>query len=76
MKKNNHNAANGTTRSGQSTLTTTPLPASRKVYVEGTQPGMRVPFREVSLTPTHCWVLLYRARMALRECLEKGWFKR
>ena len=53
MKKNNRNAANGTTRSGQSTLTTTPLPASRKVYIEGTQPGMRVPFREVSLTPTH-----------------------
>ena len=32
--------------------------------------------KELGLTPTHCWVLLYRARMALRECLERGWFKR
>jgi RNA polymerase sigma-70 factor, ECF subfamily len=29
--------------------------------------------KELALTPTHCWVLLYRARMALRECLGKGW---
>jgi RNA polymerase sigma-70 factor (ECF subfamily) len=31
--------------------------------------------KELGLTSTHCWVLLYRARMALRECLEKTWFK-
>jgi RNA polymerase sigma-70 factor (ECF subfamily) len=30
--------------------------------------------KELAITPTHCWVLLYRARMALRECLEKDWF--
>lgn len=30
--------------------------------------------KELAVTPTHCWVLLYRARMALRECLEKDWF--
>lgn len=30
--------------------------------------------KELGLTATHCWVLLYRARMALRECLEKTWF--
>ena len=30
--------------------------------------------KELAITPTHCWVLLYRARMALRECLEKEWF--
>jgi RNA polymerase sigma-70 factor, ECF subfamily len=30
--------------------------------------------KELCVTPTHCWVLLYRARMALRACLEKGWF--
>ena len=30
--------------------------------------------KELTITPTHCWVLLYRARMALRECLEKDWF--
>ena len=30
--------------------------------------------KELSVTPTHCWVLLYRARMSLRECLNKEWF--
>jgi len=31
-------------------LTTTPLPASRKIYIEGTNPGVRVPMREIALT--------------------------
>lgn len=26
--------------------------------------------KELGVTATHCWVLLYRARMALRQCLE------
>ena len=30
--------------------------------------------KELGITSTHCWVLLYRARMALRECLEVNWF--
>ena len=30
--------------------------------------------KELSMTPTHCWVLLYRARMALQLCLESNWF--
>jgi RNA polymerase sigma-70 factor (ECF subfamily) len=30
--------------------------------------------KELGLTATNCWVLLYRARMLLRECLEKNWF--
>ena len=34
-------------------LTTTPFPASRKVYIDGTLPGVRIPVREISLTPTH-----------------------
>jgi RNA polymerase sigma-70 factor (ECF subfamily) len=29
--------------------------------------------KELGVTPTHCWVLLYRARMALRRCLETNW---
>ncbi len=34
-------------------ITTEPLPASRKVYVESeTHPGVRVPFREIALTDT------------------------
>jgi RNA polymerase sigma-70 factor, ECF subfamily len=32
--------------------------------------------KELGITATHCWVLLYRARMALRDCLEKGWLRR
>ncbi len=44
---NNGHGAPSTAR-----LTTTPFPASRKVYVTGTHPGVRVPMREVSLTPT------------------------
>mgnify|MGYP001573425042 CR=1 FL=1 len=30
----------------------TPFPASRKVYAQGQRPDLRVPFREVTLTPT------------------------
>ncbi len=30
--------------------------------------------KELGVTPTHCWVLLYRARMTLRECLQQTWF--
>jgi len=34
-------------------LTTTPFAASRKVHIDGTLPGVRVPMREISLSPTH-----------------------
>lgn len=27
----------------------------------------------LSITASNCWVLLYRARMRLRECLERNW---
>lgn len=26
------------------------------------------------ISPSNCWVVLYRARMRLRECLQKNWF--
>ena len=32
---------------------TKPFPASQKIYVEGSRPDIRVPMREVTLTPTH-----------------------
>jgi RNA polymerase sigma-70 factor (ECF subfamily) len=32
--------------------------------------------KELGVTPTHCWVLLYRARAALRECLQTNWFRK
>ncbi len=31
---------------------------------------------ELGITANNCWVLVYRARMSLRECLEKKWFQR
>jgi RNA polymerase sigma-70 factor (ECF subfamily) len=30
--------------------------------------------KELSITSTNLWVILYRARMALRQCLEEHWF--
>jgi phosphomethylpyrimidine synthase len=33
-------------------ISTQPFPASRKIFVEGSHPGVRVPMREISLTPT------------------------
>ena len=30
--------------------------------------------KELAVTPTHVWVLLHRARHALRLCLEMNWF--
>lgn len=29
--------------------------------------------KDINITPTHCWVMLYRARMSLRLCLENKW---
>ncbi|MDO8749560.1 MAG: phosphomethylpyrimidine synthase ThiC [Dehalococcoidia bacterium] len=33
-------------------LSTSPFPSSRKVYVQGSRPDLKVPMRQVSLTPT------------------------
>lgn len=30
--------------------------------------------RELGITANHCHVILHRARLALRQCLERGWF--
>lgn len=30
--------------------------------------------KELNITATNCWVMLHRARLALRECLEMKWF--
>jgi RNA polymerase sigma-70 factor (ECF subfamily) len=30
--------------------------------------------QELSISSTNCWVLLHRARLALRECLDMNWF--
>ncbi len=31
--------------------------------------------KELGITPTNCFVMLYRARMRLRECLQLHWFE-
>lgn len=28
------------------------------------------------ITPSNCWVILHRARLSLRDCLQKNWFGR
>ncbi|NTV12152.1 MAG: sigma-70 family RNA polymerase sigma factor [Zoogloea sp.] len=30
--------------------------------------------KELAISTSNCWVVLYRARMRLRECLQKNWF--
>jgi RNA polymerase sigma-70 factor (ECF subfamily) len=30
--------------------------------------------KELAISATNCWVVLYRARMRLRECLQINWF--
>jgi RNA polymerase sigma-70 factor (ECF subfamily) len=30
--------------------------------------------KELAITPTNLWVMLHRARLRLRECLQIGWF--
>jgi RNA polymerase sigma-70 factor (ECF subfamily) len=32
--------------------------------------------KELGITTTNCWVMLHRARLSLRECLELKWFGR
>lgn len=32
--------------------------------------------KELAITPTNLWVLLHRARLRLRECLQQSWFDR
>lgn len=31
--------------------------------------------KELEISPTNCWVVLHRARMGLRLCLDERWFK-
>ena len=52
-----HNHTNGSDHGNgivtpSSPLTTTPFPASQKIYVHGVQPAVHVPMREISLSHT------------------------
>jgi hypothetical protein len=55
MSKNGLNEHNGNGHAehgiSQAILTTRPIVGSHKIYVDGAQPGVRVPFREIPLTP-------------------------
>jgi RNA polymerase sigma-70 factor, ECF subfamily len=31
--------------------------------------------KELELSPSNCWVILHRARMSLRVCLQQNWFE-
>jgi RNA polymerase sigma-70 factor (TIGR02943 family) len=58
-------------------LRTLPERAAR-VFMMREHLGLETPeiCKELGITPTHCWVLLHRARMALRLCLQTNWFER
>ena len=47
-----------------------------RVFMMREHLGLETPeiCKELEITATHCWVMLHRARMALRLCLEKNWF--
>jgi phosphomethylpyrimidine synthase len=52
LKQNDQPGASNTNPNSRNLhLSTAPFPASRKVYFEGRLPGVRVPMREVGLTP-------------------------
>ncbi len=54
MKTSNRTQADSGNGHGPTDFTALnrPFPASRKLYITGTLPGVRVPMREISLTPT------------------------
>jgi len=56
LKKSNGDAVKTVQGNGngsdEAKLTTRPFPESRKIYIEGSRPGVRVAMREIRLTPT------------------------
>jgi RNA polymerase sigma-70 factor (ECF subfamily) len=47
-----------------------------RVFMMREHLGLETPeiCKELGISATHCWVILHRARMALRLCLETNWF--
>lgn len=51
-------------------------PATARVFMMREMLGLETDeiCRELSMTANHCWVVLHRARMSLRFCLDQKWF--
>ena len=51
-------------------------PATARVFMMREMLGLETGeiCRELSMTANHCWVVLHRARMSLRLCLDQRWF--
>jgi RNA polymerase sigma-70 factor (ECF subfamily) len=32
--------------------------------------------KELDITPSNYWVMMHRAKLILRECMEKNWFNK
>jgi RNA polymerase sigma-70 factor (ECF subfamily) len=52
-------------------------PATARVFFKREVMGMDTDdiCKEESITASNCWVMLHRARMSLRECLDCNWFQ-
>ena len=53
-------------------------PATAQVFTLREVMGLEVDeiCKEIGITASNCWVILHRARMALRLCLEQRWFEK
>jgi RNA polymerase sigma-70 factor (ECF subfamily) len=51
-------------------------PATARVFMMREMLGLETGeiCRELAMTANHCWVILHRARMSLRLCLDQKWF--
>ena len=51
-------------------------PAGARVFFKREIAGeaTEVICKDERITPSNCWVILHRSRLALRACLEKSWF--
>jgi len=51
-------------------------PNTARAFIMREVMGLETPeiCKELAITANNLWVILYRARMALRQCLEQNWF--
>lgn len=53
-------------------------PATARVFFQREVMGTETDeiCKDEGITPSNCWVILHRARLALRECLDRHWFQK